>query len=347
MTTKLISKIRQETMNASGFDLVKMKMTPIQAAEILQANMFPGQRSLRKDHIRQLAITMKNGRFNAGSVIQFAHVDGDQYLIDGQHRLAACVQSGASQVFSVINHHCDDMEEAKKLYVAIDRGAMRTTRDAIKAYGLDQVFGGLRAQVLQTLTSSAAVATGGCFIVRSGSRQRGSAYKDYSLLFRDQRILSTIVNAWLPEAKLIDQMFDHIDIKAQNMLRTPAAFVIMLYTYRYEPDISDLFWRELAIDDGLKRGDARKTLREYLMDTRSYGRVRKQSLMPMLRNVASAWNSFYKDEPRARIVTPQNASAPILVEGTPHDGKNHYVYIQRDGEILDKPVKLILRDEQD
>lgn len=69
-------------------------VTPARAAELLQLN--PRNRAVRLGHVRDLANAMRNGHWvYNGDAIGF---DRDGFLIDGQHRLAAIVESGTTQL---------------------------------------------------------------------------------------------------------------------------------------------------------------------------------------------------------------------------------------------------------
>ncbi len=69
---------------------IEREVTPQMAAELL-GKLHPGQRRLRKQHASAIAKDMLAGRFvwTADPI----RVDADGLLIDGQHRLAACVES--------------------------------------------------------------------------------------------------------------------------------------------------------------------------------------------------------------------------------------------------------------
>lgn len=73
--------------------------TPEEARFVLD-KLNPSNRHVRTTHVNKLATDMKNGdwQFN-GDTIAF---DQEGHLIDGQHRLAACVQSGVDLVTLVV-----------------------------------------------------------------------------------------------------------------------------------------------------------------------------------------------------------------------------------------------------
>lgn len=83
MTDKLQTK--------QGRVWIEPKVTPTRAAELLK-QLHPGQRQLRDRHVEAIARAMREGRFLwTGDAIR---LDANERVIDGQHRLAACVKAG-------------------------------------------------------------------------------------------------------------------------------------------------------------------------------------------------------------------------------------------------------------
>lgn len=90
----------------------------------------PGrQRNLRRGHVERMARDMKGGTFAVtGDAIRF-DVDGN--LIDGQHRLNACILSGVEFTTFVIRGLETDV------YEHIDVGVKRSVRDHVKWAGIN------------------------------------------------------------------------------------------------------------------------------------------------------------------------------------------------------------------
>ena len=94
-----------------------VNITPVQAARWLKRNK--NYRKPRAGYEKQLAVQMREGRWlQNGESIKF---DTNDNLVDGQHRLAACVRAGVSFVSVVIgNVHSD---------LCIDIGSKRSFSD--------------------------------------------------------------------------------------------------------------------------------------------------------------------------------------------------------------------------
>lgn len=87
MTDKLQTK--------QGRVWIEPKVTPARAGDLLK-QLHPGQRQIRERHVESIARAMREGRFLwTGDAIR---LDANERVIDGQHRLAACVKSGVPMV---------------------------------------------------------------------------------------------------------------------------------------------------------------------------------------------------------------------------------------------------------
>jgi hypothetical protein len=103
--------------DADNSGLEKVWVTPEIAQEWL-SHRAVFQRKISKDAVSRYAAAMRNGdwKFVKGLVIQ---ITPDGYVLDGQHRLAAVVQSGIPQWFMV------DFNAVRSNFEVIDRGRTR------------------------------------------------------------------------------------------------------------------------------------------------------------------------------------------------------------------------------
>lgn len=122
---------RQKNGSAGGqrpadLDVGLQRVTPKLAAQWLESN--PGNRNMRKSAVDVLARAMDRGEFNGlnGETLKFT-LGGE--LVDGQHRLAAVVQSGVAQTFVVVRGV--DFAAAD----TVDTGTARTFSDVLKRRG--------------------------------------------------------------------------------------------------------------------------------------------------------------------------------------------------------------------
>lgn len=97
------------------------KVTP-ETAKILLENNAPNNRRLRRSVVAKYANDMRNGNWRAESSNMIV-ISSDGRVLDGQHRLQACVESGTTQVFYIMTGADDEM------YEVMDSGCLRVAED--------------------------------------------------------------------------------------------------------------------------------------------------------------------------------------------------------------------------
>lgn len=107
-------------------EIIRTWVTPEFASFVLTHNT--GNRPIRQPYVRRYASDMKNGLWNFnGETISFSK---DGMLVNGQHRLSACVKSGCPfetvLIFGV----------EPSAFVTMDDGAKRTGADALAIKGM-------------------------------------------------------------------------------------------------------------------------------------------------------------------------------------------------------------------
>lgn len=124
-------------------NMKEVTVTPQMAQALLDNN--PMNRSLRLNYVEALARDMQRGawQFNGESI----KVNCDGSLIDGQHRLSACVKSGVPFATVIIEGLPSDVR------ATIDGGAKRTTGDRLTMSGVD--YGNRVAATLRIMMSVA------------------------------------------------------------------------------------------------------------------------------------------------------------------------------------------------
>jgi hypothetical protein len=100
-----------------------MQITPAMAADLLKNR--PANRPVIKARVRALIEDLRSGRWvtNGESII----LTDDMQLLDGQHRLMACAESGIAITALVA------VGVAPEVMVSIDQGARRSGADALAA----------------------------------------------------------------------------------------------------------------------------------------------------------------------------------------------------------------------
>lgn len=102
-------------------------VTPELAEEWLDETVNSANRSLSKDTVQRYALEMDSGNWMVSEPIMF---DWDACLIDGQHRLAAVVESGKAQQMLVITGYDPEVR------LLINTGKGRSAQDALRIAGM-------------------------------------------------------------------------------------------------------------------------------------------------------------------------------------------------------------------
>lgn len=102
----------------------------------------------------------------------------------------------------------------------------------------------------------------------------------------------------------------------KSKLYASGVMAVALVTLRHQPAKAVQFWRGIADDDGLRKGDPRKTLLQDFESRRvNYG-THLQRIIPSI----TAWNAFY--EGRNISIIRVSESSQVLVSGTPINHKD-------------------------
>jgi len=109
------------TINADDGHIELMDITPEFAAELLRRR-HPNQRALKLRYVTELAEAMEQGRWRW--VADPIRLDGDLFVIDGQHRLAAVIKSGITMKGAVVA-----TVTTKDAILSIDQGRSRNLND--------------------------------------------------------------------------------------------------------------------------------------------------------------------------------------------------------------------------
>src|SRR5690606_17350845 len=100
----------------------------------------------------------------------------------------------------------------------------------------------------------------------------------------------------------------------KSRLYNQGCSAVALVTLKYQPEVATEFWKGLAEDDALAKGDARKTLLDDMKRRRLETGANNQSAL----TASIAWNAWF-DHRRLSIVKIA-PNAKVRIAGTPFDG---------------------------
>lgn len=199
-------------------------------------------RKLRGKTVKLLAAEMQKGRFvTNGDPIRF---DTNRELLDGQHRLAAVVESGIPLKNQLIVYNLDP-----EVMVTIDTGVKRKLSDQLKISGV-------------TSNVNVAAAARICVCIE---------HDDYGLSFN------------YPDSEFYDFARDHeaeLQLAIQKATRIYSVIggsvavysVGLFYAAAYDKEKTEAFVEGVVSGAGLKKGDPALTFRNYVIRNYTGGR---------------------------------------------------------------------------
>ena len=287
-------------------------VTPEKANEWLTLCRFNGQRPPRPKIVTFYSEEMKRGDFHFGTTVEFGTVNGSDFLLDGQHRLSAVVESGVAQTFLVkrMQYHSDN--ELADAYSRIDQGLRRTTSDQFRAWQLADLYG-LTPTWLNKF--SAGVKVINSKFDSGGVRERMHPSDLVSLM-------DDYADAMVHYYQLQGGGTKVIEKPMQRSSTVAVALVTLRYSLKsYGESKVDDFWFGVIQDDGLKWRDPRKVAREHLLTTKSTGGSfgAQATSAYTSRYLARCFNAHVNGQ-EIDFARP-NISQPVVILGSPFNGK--------------------------
>ena len=286
----------------------QVKVTPAMASDWLKHNVFSRQRAMRPRHRDALVREIQAGRFLPGTPIHFVRCRNELLLVNGQHTVSAIEKAGITVTLLVLISSADTMDEVAEIYSRQDTNLARSVVDSIKARDL-------HSQIGMSLRQATNVAAAIRFI-QGGFRRSGGKVCQEDVL--------TEVRTWEEEGNAFFEAVHSGGHDTMLLMKAPVLSVA-LATFRYQEAKAEEFWRQVAMNDGLRSNDPRKILHELIDLTRA-------NRGPLIRNnktvtpaylaraVAVAWNAFFSGNSitRINVVDPDRE---ILLKGTPYKGQ--------------------------
>jgi hypothetical protein len=246
-----------------------------------------------------LVAEIERGGFEQGRQISFALFDGKLIRVNGQHRLRAVVETGKAQTFMIEVKPVASEAELARLYATYDNESRTLSETA----GPLAKRGDLGQEQLATLLRSVR-------FLYTGFRR---ADDPQAAKMRSHVVRNQIADDWYPYAERYFALTEQAPGNGKAALRRQSVAAVALHTLRYQPEKAAEFWQGLAMDDGLRRTDPRKSLLEKL---RSGDEAR--SIVFQMHAVAAAWNAFFAGrkvkEVRVRLDKPfRLAGTPVMI----------------------------------
>lgn len=268
------------TTKTGGYDFGREWITPDKANQILEGNR--RNRSMNLRHLARLRVTMEAGEFvYNGQPIQITK-DGD--LLDGQHRLMACVLSGIPFESLVIWDALPAMQET------MDMGKSRTVADVLRLRGHknQHVLAALGRRIAVSEVAGFRGAITSTLEVSSGAVLRAAEnIVDIQRYINMSKSIAVLCNFHSGVLAYLIWSLDQVD--------------------RVD---SEFFFDRLRSGEGLTDGDPIHALRQFGLNRDRAGRGTYHHNVQTAGVVIKAWNKYRQGEPVKRLNFRVGGSQP-------------------------------------
>lgn len=279
--------------------------TPAQAATVLRECRYERQRNetKAKAHINALAEQMRRGLWLPKTQIDFACLGGRMILVNGHHRMHAQIASAVNIVWSVVVHDCATEAEVAGLYWKFDTTLRkRSAENILDGIGFADAVGLSRTAAKSLWDAVPIISLGLKFY-----RYQADGANSGSML-PDER--QEIARGYAEEARNANALLALAPPLVRRRMFVASRFAVMIVTLRHVPDTADTFWRGFCEDDGLAKGDPRKTLLHDMQTRPLNPGMQAQHMMA----IARAWNAYFDGRQMTHLKVTGHA---VPVAGTP------------------------------
>ena len=273
-------------------------MTPSFAIHIVAKHNYVNQRPCSKNHVAVLAEAMKRGEFREYTGIDFAVLNGEPHLINGQHTLNAISASGKPIWLSINFHKVKEDKEIERLYSKYDIGRTRSIQDVMGNIGEEL---GLAKKARDSL----AVAVNWINLGFRPYSWGDDIVRSYES--KDLELKKSLMREWAKEANTFFEAIGDAAPFNKALFYRGQVLAVALVTLRACKDKAYPFWYGTAQDDGLRNGDPRKALINWL---RNNPVGKNQSMQH--RAAIACWNAWFNDRQLTRVYPDTDASLNIL-----------------------------------
>lgn len=286
-----------------------LSVGPELARRILSECAYTRQRRLAEMRMHLYQTEMVKGLWRL-SELRFARIpSGETFLVNGYTRLHALVASGVEIPFVITLVDVADMDEVASEYATLDSHRIRMTKDQLKGFDLESRLG-------LTLSEQEVVARTAGTLAAGFQSARHLRFTG-TIQFRLPYVLQ-----WVETARTLLQALHtgHQPDPPTKRITNVPIFSVALITTKFQPERASAFWRAVAANDGLRRGQPDYILRDFLA---RFATKAVSEWPGMARRTAACWNAYYegRDISFTRAVQSHNGQwSPIRLAGTPYDG---------------------------
>lgn len=233
-------------------------VTPEIATEWLSSWNYEHQRPIRTYQVNNLANEIINGRFREKTQINFCKLGDEYFLTNGQHTLSAIIKAKIPALLSVI---VLDVQNKKQIADDFTRHDTHLTRQLAVSLVAHEINKALEVSATELHWIAAAVNYYAWMI-------GDSSLKSNVMMTNDTKLNLVVKYGELGRDAL--RTFHEPNAKRRDYMVKRTTLACAMHVYNWSPHICEMFYGEISKDNGLLIGDPRKTLLDYLRETRSH-----------------------------------------------------------------------------
>ena len=283
----------------------RFKVSATLAMRVLEELHFSGQRPVRPHRVEILKDIIRRKQWTP-SQIAFARLAGRLYLMNGQHRLTALVETGGSIEVQILIVEVENEDQLRALYHHFDVAVgVRSKAEILNSIGIADSYG---------LTKTGARAVYDAVALITNRFEPPNYQKDPVKARSVDRRLEA-AQSWWPVMAKFEKLIVEAPPKVRKKLYAQGSAAVALVTLRYQPELAAQFWSGLAGNDGLAKGDPRNTLLVDMMTRQMNVGIITQAAITS----ANAWNAWVAKKRITHLKVL--ATSKVRIAGTPFDGR--------------------------
>lgn len=284
----------------------RVMFTPGLSQRTLAECPFSGQRPIMDGHVATLRLAMVKGHFTAGTQIHFARIGRRLYLVNGHHRLHAHSQTEEPLEFQVLITECNTEDEVARLYYRHDTvSRVRGLQDIVRASGVAIDVGISDTNARRAMAAVKVIV---------GRFSRAMSHQQEVKNLREPDEILSASSPWWPYAKVYFSVTEGASREVGLCLSRQHIIAAGLMTLKYQPEKAAPFWSGMAADDGLRKGDPRKSALHFMM-SRGIGNGGCSLAWSGVAGLSLCWNAWFRGEKLSLVRAA--AVSDIVLLGTP------------------------------
>ncbi len=239
---------------ADGYQVI----TPEIAQQWLASWNYEHQRPIRSYHVANLAQEIVQGRFRDKTQINFCRLGEEFFLTNGQHTLSAIIKAQQPVLLSVIVFDVNSKHQIADDFTRHDTHLTRQLAVSLIAHEFNKTLE-VTATELNWITAA----------VNYYAWMIGEApLKSNTQMTNDVKLNQVVKYGELARSAL--RTYHEPNAKRKDYMVKRTTLSCAMHVYNWNPDACESFYGEISHDNGLLIGDPRKTLLDYMRETRSH-----------------------------------------------------------------------------